>query len=240
MKMRQFALGLGLFSAPLAAQDAQEITLPNPDFEQTGEAGNVPGWLGNSIPEGAYRFVHAGRDEAADTRFARLESVQGVEEGSFGTIMQAVDPEGLRGRRVRLTARVRVAEGGSGHLGLWLRVDRPANARGFFDNMMDRPIRSREWAEYTIEGDIAFDAVHVLIGLVMSGAGAAEFDSVTLTDIGPAVEEAEAPGPQVRKPRIGPPRDTAISRRSGACFRLSAVMGARCVTRMSSPSRKEK
>ncbi len=57
---------------------------------------------------------------------------------SFGTIMQQVPADDLRGRRVRLRAAVRADVTGAGNQGqLWLRVDRRGGQQGFFDNMAD-------------------------------------------------------------------------------------------------------
>ena len=208
MKLHKCIWVLGLAAAPLAAQDAREIALENADFEQVGEPGSLPGWTGTANAQSGYRFVHSGRDGEEGKRFARLESVEAEEAAPFGAIYQMVDPENLRGRRVRLTARVRLAEGASEHLGLWLRVDRPGDTLGYFDNMKDRPIRSREWAEYTIEGDVAPDATRVMLGVLMTGKGAAEFDTVRLSDIGAA--QGTPPPVQAARPRFGPPRDSAI------------------------------
>ena len=52
----------------------------------------------------------------------------------------------------------------TGSSALWLRVDRPGGATGFFDNMSDRPVRVSEWREYEIEGPVADDATNVAFG----------------------------------------------------------------------------
>ncbi len=58
---------------------------------------------------------------------------------------------------------------------LWLRVDRPSGP-GFFDNMSDRPIKTPEWAEYTITGPIAADAQRIVFGALIYGKGEFLFD----------------------------------------------------------------
>ena len=87
-----------------------------------------------------------------------------------------------------MTAAVRAGAPPSQLLGLWLRVDRLEQRRGFFDNMADRPIRSTEWADYVIEGDVAADAQFINLGLLLGGSGQAWMDDVRLEDIGPASE----------------------------------------------------
>lgn len=38
--------------------------------------------------------------------------------------------------------------------GVWARVDTKNDEDGFFDNMRDRPVKSKEWQSYTVEGTI--------------------------------------------------------------------------------------
>jgi len=74
--------------------------------------------------------------------------------------------------------------------------------------MQDRPIRSPEWAQYTIEGDVASDATRIVLGMMMTGSGSAEIDSVRLTDIGPAKDPTSTASVETR--RAGPPRAAAM------------------------------
>jgi hypothetical protein len=101
-----------------------------------------------------------------------------------------VDAKPYRGRRVRLTAAVRTTSAPTAQVGLWLRVDREAGRLGFFDNMTDRPITSTQWANYTIEGDVASDAERIVLGLLVAGDGRAWIDAVCLDDLGPATPSA--------------------------------------------------
>ena len=98
----------------------------------------------------------------------------------YGTLAQDVAPEALRGKKVRLRAWVRaeVAAGARAQLGL--RVDRAGGKPGFFDNMADRPIRDPAWRMYEIEGEVAPDAVRIVVLLVLTGAGKVWLDDVSL------------------------------------------------------------
>ncbi|RMH22782.1 MAG: peptidase S41, partial [Acidobacteria bacterium] len=99
----------------------------------------------------------------------------------FGTITQAYEAADLRGRTIRLSARVRVeVEGAGNRAQLWLRVDRPQNRMGFFDNMDDRPITAAEWRRYEIVGEVADDAERVVFGGFLAGDGRAFFDDFEL------------------------------------------------------------
>lgn len=87
----------------------------------------------------------------------------------------------LAGKRVRLRAAIRVAQRKpSDHAALWLRVDRPNGAMGFFDNMDDRPVTSSSWGTYEIVGLVDADAVEVVFGGFLTGEGTAWFDDVSL------------------------------------------------------------
>ncbi|MBN2431001.1 MAG: peptidase S41 [Acidobacteria bacterium] len=125
-------------------------------------------WLGYSP---AYKSV----------RLNRETTIRVPSPSSFGTVTQAVDATAWRGRLIRLTARVRAEVTGAGNQGqLWLRVDRPDNQRGFFDNMADRPITAAEWTTYHIEGSVADDASQIFLGCFLLGAGKVWVDDVRL------------------------------------------------------------
>ena len=105
----------------------------------------------------------------------------------FATRMQVVPALNLRGHSIRLRGTVRAdARDTTGSAALWLRVDRPNQQMGFFDNMGDRPVRDRGWREYAIEGPVADDATSIALGVMAVGAVSADFDAINL--------ESRAPG----------------------------------------------
>jgi C-terminal processing protease CtpA/Prc len=105
----------------------------------------------------------------------------------FASATNGVDAAPLRGRKVRLRGAVRATPRGAGDgAGLWLRVDRPHEQRGFFDNMADRRIRAAAWAEYEVVGEVAADATRVVFGGLLAGRGAAFFDDFSLAVEGEA------------------------------------------------------
>ena len=92
--------------------------------------------------------------------------------------MQTIPAKSLRGRTIRFRGLVRAASReATGAAALWLRVDRPDQQMGFFDNMGDRPIRDPEWKEYAIEGPVAEDATSVAFGVMASGDVTADFET---------------------------------------------------------------
>ena len=142
----------------------------------------------------------------------------------FVTVMQNVPAQDLRGRTIRLRGQVRaLSKDGTGSSALWLRVDRPNQQMGFFDNMSNRPIRDSDWREYSIEGAVESDATNVAFGVMASGAVTADFDAVELavreTDgrwtvlaIKDAGFEAEAGNGSGEWIRAGTSADAAITR----------------------------
>jgi hypothetical protein len=141
-----------------------------------------PGAAGGTLV--AWRYFGAGLDASQNVYSSRRtgrSATRRPQIDGFVTVMQNVPAAGLAGRGIRLRARARVLSGDrSGSGALWLRVDRPNEQMGFFDNMGDRPIRESEWREYTIEGQVAEDAAGVAFGVMASGAAKADFDSVEL------------------------------------------------------------
>src|SRR5262249_1901287 len=167
-------------------------TKPHPlnlDFEQ-GTLGQVPdGWDSPTKP--SYSAELTEEQPKSGKRTALLHSVSQSAGGpGFGNLMQAIDAGSYRGRRVRFKAYVRVE---SGRAQLWLRVDRTGNRPGFFDNMMDRPIRSPEWQAYEIVGDIEEDAQVISIGMILIGQGKAWIDAASFEDLGRVVTRADPP-----------------------------------------------
>src|SRR6185436_2917128 len=132
----------------------------------------------------AWRHYGGKFDGTAKTFYsARIDNLT----PSFGSLLQAVAPGDLRGRRVRLRARVRAEMKPNGRLQLGLRVDRPGGQPGFLDNMADRPLRTTDWRTIEIEGDVAPDAERIVVLAVLTGEGRAWLDEVSLEPVqGPA------------------------------------------------------
>ena len=175
---------LALLLFPIAAY-AQPANL---DFEAGAPGEPPPAWI---IAKGyEAQTVEGGAKQG--TKFARLTRMSGVEDASpFGNAMQSIDATPHRGKWVRLRAAVRAGEGSAQ---LWLRVDRPDQVMGFFDNMGNRPVTSPEWTYVEITGDVASDAVTLNFGMILNGR-VAMLDDVTLTDLG-KVEAVAPEGPR--------------------------------------------
>ena len=95
--------------------------------------------IGDSSVPGPYRGKR--------TRRAPVSSGSPGIDG-FATVMQTVPAMSLRGRTIRFADSFGcVAKKSAGAAALWLRIDRPDQQMGFFDNMGNRPIRDPEWKD---------------------------------------------------------------------------------------------
>ena len=183
-----------------AAQDGrqlestlQELVRPLGPGIEIGRA--LPPAPAPGNPDGgliAWRYLGAGvsgsggRGPYAAKRTNRAVAKSPVIAG-FVTVMQNVPAQDLRGRTIRLRGQVRASpQDVTGTGALWLRVDRPNQQAGFFDNMSNRPIRDPNWREYSIEGTVDGDATNVAFGVMAGGAVTADFDAIEL-----AVREAD-------------------------------------------------
>jgi hypothetical protein len=102
----------------------------------------------------------------------------------YGAVMQSFDAAAYRGRTVRLRAWIRVeSESPGDHGQMWLSVSR-ANHRTFFDNMDDRPVRSSQWTQCEIVGDVARDAQFIEFGFMSFGKGRVWVDDASFEVVG--------------------------------------------------------
>lgn len=157
---------------PLAAQTPAPNPYPtviqNGRFEE-GNLGQTPkGWLcPKTSMDAGFRSELAEDSALPGKRCAVLFRDSG--SGSFGNMMQMLDATPYRGKRIRLQGQLRVemktdprAQGQA-----WLRVDCPNQKTGFFDNMGVRPVSSAKWSPVEIVGDVAKDAEHLALGVML-------------------------------------------------------------------------
>ena len=154
-----------------------------------GVGGGSPG-TGWFVPTPGYRT-------AVDDGVLRLEPDPdaGDAPAGFGNVMrQITETDALRGRRMALTARVRVL-GDAGRAQMWLRVDRPGGRRGAFDNMGHDPVLPGDWRSVRIEADVHGDAESLNFGFMSLGGATVLVGSVRLETLGAGRPLQEASGP---------------------------------------------
>jgi C-terminal processing protease CtpA/Prc len=145
----------------------------NLDLEK-GEIGQAPaGWF---VPkpclDAGYAVKLTADAPKAAKRSVLLTRERESDNQSFGNVMQSFEAGTYRGHRIRFRAAVRAEVAGSPNQAqLWIRVDRKGGKTGFFDNMHDRPIVSKDWREYEIAGDVDADAETISVGLLLLGGG---------------------------------------------------------------------
>ena len=104
-------------------------------------------------------------------------------QGNWVSYSQSFKTAGYEGRKFRLSAYVRAeVEDDSAAARLWARVDDEAGYRSFyFDNMMYRPVRNRNWGTFTIEGKIDSGAYKIAFGALCMYNGRFYYDDLELT-----------------------------------------------------------
>ncbi|HYV97153.1 MAG TPA: S41 family peptidase [Gemmatimonadaceae bacterium] len=114
-------------------------------------------------------------------RTNRAVPVRAQSTGMSATMTQALPGASLRGKAIRMRGLLRVADpSAAGWTGMWMRVDLPGTAVGFFDNMEDRPVRDTVWREYVIEGRVAANAEGVMFGVLAVGAQRFDLDGINV------------------------------------------------------------
>jgi len=178
-----------VFLLALTASLHAQGTFTNPDLEK-GSPGGVPeGWFAPPAFS-SYRAVWVGEGCRQGKGCAELAPAPDA-GGNPGNLMQMFDAAPYRGKQIRYRAAVSVAAGG--RAGLWLRVDLPGGAMGFFDNMMSRPIMTQgEWQYFEINGFVHANAERIALGLLVYGA-AARFDDASITIVGDLPETKDEP-----------------------------------------------
>ena len=182
-------VGLAFFGALLAVTPLSGQAISNPGFElRKKSAQTLPsGW-----DAGGEGYVVA-VDSLVAYEGASSLRVRRAGEGRFAVAMQVLTVDELRGRTVRLSGFIRTEDVEGGYAGLWLRVEGPGGVLAF-DNMMDRGAKgSSAWTSFSIVRPVDDAAERVVLGTIMTGAGTAWFDGLTLDTL--TATEADGPSP---------------------------------------------
>jgi len=93
---------------------------------------------------------------------------------------KAVSTKGYEGHNFRLTAMIRSEPADdSASARLWARADKERGT-GFFDNMWDKPVRSKEWRTYSIEGKIDTGVYQLAFGALCQYNGKFYYNDIKL------------------------------------------------------------
>jgi hypothetical protein len=150
----------------------------------TATPNGVRGWLLAGSKPAEYEIGVSPDGGQAHNPAAFLKS-RVAQVAGFGTLMQQVDAESYRGKRVRFSGAVRT-EDLKGWTGLWMRVDADSGRGVSFDNMQDRSIKGTTgWQRYDVVLDVPADAKVLAFGILMEDAGVAWLDDARI-EIAPA------------------------------------------------------
>lgn len=110
--------------------------------------------------------------------YAQKEKIISSDWTSFN---QTIDIQTSVKKKFKITAFVKVeATEPKSWAGVWARVDTKNDEEGFFDNMQDRPVKSKEWNSYTVEGTIDANSKSLVFGGICVNNGKFYFDKFEL------------------------------------------------------------
>lgn len=184
-------------SRPPAPAPPPPCALLNNDLA-AGEVGREPPgwWLPKPSTEKGYKTTIVADAPGGGGKSARLSAPAAEQSprGGAGVLMRSCDATPYRGKVVRFRAAVRSEGAGlpQDQAQLWLRIDRPGDQIGFFDNMSNRPIRDKAWRFYEIVGKVAADAATVNLGMILQGSGSASFASPSFEVVGDPLPDEPA------------------------------------------------
>lgn len=142
-----------------------------------------------AVPQGWYKYGSmpndfdmgsiAGNRHAGDKNgFIRAKH----ETTGFGTLMQTVDAQNYRGKRLRLSGWLKTTD--ANKAALWMRIDGGDKKIVGFDNMDDRPVTGTvDWKRYDVVLDVPPDAVDIALGFMLNGKGEVLADDLKLEEV---------------------------------------------------------
>lgn len=100
----------------------------------------------------------------------------------WGGFTQRVEARAFAGKKFKLEAAVKVQLIDTiAEAEIWVRVDKLNKKTGFFYNMQDKPIRSKDWKVVSISGKVDKDAEYFAFGGIFSKKGMFYFDDFKLS-----------------------------------------------------------
>jgi tetratricopeptide (TPR) repeat protein len=170
----------------MLAEWKEEVAGPrNLNFEE-GAPGKVPpGWIALALPKDADFLAQLQRKGCRTGSGCAVVQAPPNSPRPFGNMMQSFSATAYRGRTVRLRAWMRLEAVDPDDRGqMWLAVVRANRRNGFNDNMDDRPVRSSQWTQCEIVGEVDRDAQVIDFGFMSSGKGRVWVDDVTFQVVG--------------------------------------------------------
>lgn len=120
----------------------------------------------------------------------------------YGTLMQQVDAERYRGKRVRFAGWLRTedVDHDDGWAGLWLRIDGSAGKRLAYDSTDEAPVReTADWTRLAVVLDVPERAEALSFGFMLVGSGQVWADDLEFEQVGRDVSVTGEPRPGLPK-----------------------------------------
>ena len=162
----------------------------NLKFEEGVARKAPPGWFVPSLPKDADYLAELRRDQCRSRSGCVVVTAPANVPRAVGNLMQSFSAAAYAGKTVRLRAWLRVESfflSGSGlrlptpedRAQLWISVERANHRKGFSENMDERPVRSPEWTESEIVGEVDRDAQFINFGVLSIGGARVWVDDVS-------------------------------------------------------------
>lgn len=132
----------------------------------------------------------------------------------YGTLMQEIDADRYRGRRVRFSGWLRTedVDHEEGWAGLWLRIDDPNGKRLVYDSTEESPVReTSDWTRVAVVLDVPERAEKLAFGFMLVGSGEVWADDLEFEEVGRDVPVTGEPRPGLPKE----PRNLGFDEPSG-------------------------
>jgi hypothetical protein len=165
-----------------------------------------------TLPEGWYKAGKSPRlyntrldQEKGSTVLitAKPELLHEIREDDFCTVMQSVDADPFKGKRIRLAGELRTEDASTGAT-IWFRVD---SAKGtlLFDNLeLQRPegplVGTQGWSERSVVFDIPAEALSLHYGFFLKGTGKCWSRKFSLNEVDGSVPTSRRKGPVLPRP----------------------------------------
>jgi len=192
------SIALSIFSVTISTAPISLVAgcggdSPNGPVDPGGKSGlpefPLDSWETTASPENYYSVVTDTKIRATGTAAARLNNETRTSDLSQGgRVLQRVRADAYRGRRVRLTARMRADTVSGMGAGPFLKVDLPSGTRALYDDFSDRPILgTKDWRDYEVVMDVPADAIGLTFGAALRGVGTVRVDDVRLEIVASSV-----------------------------------------------------
>jgi len=105
------------------------------------------------------------------------------EASGFGTLMQPIQADQYRGKRIRLSGNMKGSDI-EGWAGLWMRVD--AGSRSVsFDNMGNRAVKgTADWSKKEVVLDVPEESDQIAFGVLLDGTGQVWINDLRFEPVG--------------------------------------------------------